>query len=355
MSNVIPIYDPRTMDPAVQIRRAVQTTLRDRFFPETKTYVTEQVDMDYRKGGMTVAPFVAPKIGGINIDRSGYQTRSYKPPLVAPQRVLNPDVLQPRLPGETVHSAMSPEQRQEYYLQQDAQELDDMISRREEVMCAQCLTTGIITVKGYSDENLSEYIEDDVDYNFTQKAVLTGNARWNQTTSTKYADLELGCEAIRKAGYNPTDMIIGATAWQYLRADEDFQALLDLRWAQFAAIAPQYQTVQGSGIQYIGDLPDLGVKLWRYVAWYTDLDGTIKPYIPEDHVVILPGPVGHMKYGAVTQIEADKRFHTYEGTRIPKLLINENANTAIYRQQSRPLPVPVDLDSWYVIDTITAS
>lgn len=348
----INIYIPRTQAPAFEKRMPVTTFLRDTFFPSIRTFVTESVDLDFYKGSYLVAPFVAPNVGGINVARSGYSTKVYTPPRVAPQRPISKEILNPRLPGENIHSAMSPEERQDYYLQKDAQEMDDMISRREEVMCAQLLTNGIINVRGYLDDNKQNYIDDNINFQFTNKTTLTGSEKWDSDTADKYGDLEAAVIDIRKAGYNPRYCVLGQNAWQYIRSDVTFMNMLDVRNYNFGEINPQLRLQNGNGYAYLGRLPELGIELLAYFAWYADDDGTVKPIFPEDHVLIAPDTVGEMCYGAITQLEEDKRYHTYEGTRVPKIFADINNDVMTSRLSSRPLPKPFDVDSWAVLKVL---
>lgn len=352
MANEINLYDPRSMAGSFNKRMPVTTFVRDNFFGITRTFPTEHVDVDFRKGSRAVAPFVAPNIGGINVERRGYETRTYKPPRVAPERDLNPEVLNKRLMGENIHTTMSPEDREDYYLRLDAQELDDMISRREELMAVQLLTTGKINVRGYADENMTTYIDDDIDFNFTNITTLTGNDQWGETSADPYGDLEEAVEMVLKAGYNGGACLVGKAAWPKLRDNSTFQKLLDNRRMQMGLIAPELRTVDGSGVKYIGDIPDLGLQLFVYYSWYMDVDGTVKELFPEDYVVIAPFGIGEMLYGAITQIEEeDKRFHTYEGARVPQIFTDIKGNKKTMRLSSRPLPKPFDVDAWAVINT----
>lgn len=63
------------------------TTLIDTFFPEVRTFVTETVEMEYRKGTRKMAPYVVPGTKGVNLACSGSNIRTYKAPLVKPKRV----------------------------------------------------------------------------------------------------------------------------------------------------------------------------------------------------------------------------------------------------------------------------
>jgi len=346
------IHEPRSMAGAYEKRMPVTTFLRDMFFPAVRTFPTEHIDVDFRKGTQAVAPFVAKNVGGVNMERRGYETRSYTPPRTAPQRPISKEVLQPRLPGETIHTLMSPEDRQNYYLQRDADELDDMISRREEVMVSQVMTSGIANVRGYVDEDKTKYVDDNIDFQFTNKIVCTGNDRWNQATAKMLGDLDEACEMVRQAGYNPQHAIFGKEAWGYLEGDTDFQKLFDIKNFDWGQIVPRLNLSNGNGYMFLGFLRKPGLYLWQYIAWYLNDEGVLTPYIPNDHIVIAPEGVGEMCYGAVTQLEEDKRYHTYEATRVPKVIADVKNDVMLYRLSSRPLPKPVDVDSWAVIDTV---
>jgi hypothetical protein len=347
---------PRTQGGVFEKNMPVSTFLRDTFFPKFETFDTEKVELDVRKGGYIVAPFVAPLVNGILMERQGYTTKEYAPPTIAPKRVLDPKILQKTIPGENTHTLMSPEERQQYYIEQDMQEMDDAISRSEELMIAQVLTTGKINAKGYYSEDLTKYVDIIIDYGFTQKEVLMDAAKWDQATSTKYADLKRAVTAVRKAGYNPTTIVVGDTAWELLQKDADFMARLDNTRINLGMIAPEVRTQNGNGLVYLGDLTELGIQLWAYYAWYKDVDGTVKRFIPDDHVVILPGEVGDIAYGAITYLEQtsfnDGEYVTYEGTRIPRTLINQQSNVKEMVLSSKPIPRPFDVDSWYVLDVI---
>ena len=49
------------------------------FFPKALTFPTSVLDVDYKKGGRRLAPFVVPGSKGVNMAREGYITKSYKP------------------------------------------------------------------------------------------------------------------------------------------------------------------------------------------------------------------------------------------------------------------------------------
>jgi len=60
-------------------------------------------------------------------------------------------------------------------------------------------------------------------------------------------------------------------------------------------------------------------------------------------------------YGAYTQLEdaKAKRFVTYQSSRIPFVYGEEDDGTLFYRLTSCPLPMPVDVLGWRLIEAIT--
>lgn len=58
-----------------------------------------------------MAAFVHPRKGGKVLASAGYETLSYKPPLINPYDVTTADQLMNRLPGEEMYSGMTPAQR----------------------------------------------------------------------------------------------------------------------------------------------------------------------------------------------------------------------------------------------------
>jgi hypothetical protein len=344
---------PRSMAQPIDKNMSVTTFLRDNLCPGVKTYVTEEIDVDTRKGKQLVAPFVAKNVSGINVARTGYTTKTYIPPRVAPERPLDPKMLMTRQMGETIHTLLSPEQRQDAIIQKDAQEMDNMITRREELMVGQLATTGVIQVRGYLDERLTDFIDDNMDYQIPNIVTLTGADQWTLGTSTKYKDLKDATILVRKAGYNPKICIMDPTAWDNAENDSNFIDKFNKLHFNIGEIAMMLQTQNGNGYLKVGTITELGMDFYVYFAWYLDpATGLLAPYIPENYVIIAPGSIAEMNYGAVTQLEKDERFHTYEGARVPKMMVDVNGDSMKYRLTSRPMPVPFDTAAWVSINTV---
>lgn len=349
MAGIPNIYETRTMMQAIQLMLPVRTFFRDTFFPGVQTFVTEKVDVDFKKGKRKMAPFVARRRGGITVDRGGFRTDTYVTPYIAPQRALTVDDIGTRLLGENIYSTRTPEQRAQELLANDLAELDAMITRREEWLCRQLLLNGSVTIKGYVDKvGGNEYVEDVIDYGFTHKEILAGADVWTESTSDKYGDLKrIRLTIIQATGRNPDTVVMANNVADLFINDDKIQKLLDIRNLTIGTVQPR---IQMNGVTYIGTLTSLGLELYTYDEWFLDDDGQEYPMMPDDYLIMGSIGLGTRLYGAVTQTEeSDREFHTYEGTRIPKVWTDVNNDQKMIRVASRPLPKPEDVDAWYVL------
>jgi Phage major capsid protein E. len=345
----IDIYDTRTMLQAIELMKPAHTFLRDTFFPNVLTFPSEKVDVDFRKGKRKMAPFVARNSGGITMDRQGFRTDAYEAPYTAPQRVLTKNDITKRLLGENIYSTRTPEQRAMELLAKDLIELDDMIIRREEWFCREVLLNGAVTIKGWVDKvGGTEFVEDTIDFNMTNKETLSGEDAWDQSTCDIYGDLKrIRLEIIQKTGLNPDVVIMASNIADLMMQNANFKAMFNLWNANFGTIQPK---VQANGVTFIGQITSLGLQLYSYDEWFIDDDGAEYPMMPDDHLIMGRANIGTRLYGAVTQIEeADKDFHTYEAVRVPKVWVEPNNDQKMIRLASRPLPKPDDVDSWFTL------
>jgi len=337
----IELYDTRTLLEAVKIMKSPQTFLRDTFFSDVDTFITENVDVDFKKGKRKMAPFVAPRIGGVVMDRQGFKTETYTPPKIAPERIMSKDDITNRAMGESVYSQRSPEERARELIADDLIELDEYITRREEWMCREVLLNGKVIIT-------SEGAEQQIDYGFTNKEALTSTDVWSDTgNSTPYADLkEKRREIIQKTGRAPKIAVLGYNAWELFAAHPDTKTKLDTMRLNLGNIEP---SVQSPSLTFLGKLQELNLELYTYDEWFLDDNGDEQPMIPANTVVMGSQGMNRRFYGAVTQLE-DSGFVTIEGEKVPKIWNDKNNDVRKIRLTSRPLPVPKDVDSWYVLE-----
>ncbi len=339
------LYEPRTMMQAVRSMMPVHTFLKDRFFSNEVTFPTKTVDVDFTKGKRKMAPFVHEKIGSKTVDNQGYKTNTFTPALVAPDKVTTADDLMHRLPGEDLYGGMSPEERAAIKLGQDFAELDEMITRREEWMCAQALFTGKVPVIG-------EGMNYDIDFNFTNKETLSGTSLWSDAGSTPLQDLKDWHEQVQiSGGVNANVCLMARDVVSTFMDHDEVQKQLDTQNLRIGAIDPQQLP---NGVTYIGRIKELGLEIYQYNEYFlddfTDPDNpTEKPLVPAGNVALLSDRARYsMAYAANTIIQEDGAFVTVEGPRVPDSWISKKPARRFLQINSKPLPIPHEVDSWFV-------
>ncbi len=346
MANEIDIYQPRHLAEVVRSAPPVHTFLRDTFFTNVKTFAEEQVDIDLVKGDREMAAFVHPKLGAETMELEGYETKSYKPPMVNPDLVTTAENYLKRAPGETLYSGRTPEQRAAEQLVREYKRLDDAISRREEWMCAQALTTGAIHVVGKG-------VDEEIDFNLTNKIVLAGTERWGQSGADILGNLEDWVDMVYTNGFANVDRIIcGRQALKLLKNDKGILEKMDNRRYQAGEFNARDLP---NGVRYHGYLTDSGLEVYSYKEVYVDRvtdpkHPAVRRLIPDNKIVMISPDVDFMRaYGMCSYFdEASKRLITAEAERLLHAYIGHKPERKILEACARPLPIPDKVDSWLV-------
>ena len=351
MAETVSIYEPRTMGRVVTKLPPVHTFFRSTFFKNEETFVTKEVDVDFVKGSRKIAPYVHPVIGGKTVANTGYETKRYTPPMVAPDKVTTVDDLLKRIPGESIVSGRSPAERAVLKMSSDFSELRDMITRREELMCVQSIFMGRIPIIG---EGLNEVI----DFQFTNREVITTAAKkWTGKDSDPIADLKRWHKRVQKKGLTNCDMCIMSddVATVFIN-HEKVKNLLDIKNYHLAVIQPRQLP---GGVTYIGTITELGLDIYTYNEWYLDdwtdpENATEKPLVPEGELVLISSHANYsMYYGAITLVDENtKAFRTVEGKYVPDTWVKRKPARRFLQLSSAPLSVPHDVDSWFVAKVI---
>ena len=340
----IGIYDTRTMMQAIERMKPARTFLRDTFFNRVETFVTENIDVDFKKGKRKMAPFVAPLVGGITMDRQGFTTQNYKVPKIAPQRIMTIADITKRGMGENIYSAKTPEQRAAEIFAKDLVELDEIITRREEWQCRELLLNGKITMKGLIDST-DNYITQVVDYGFTNVVALTDTNLWSTDTADIHGDLkEWRLKIIKATGRAPKVVVMASGVIETFIKNSTIQKIYDIMRFNLGTIQP---LIKDDAVTLVTYIADLDLQVYSYDEWFIDDDGDETAMLPEGTVIMGTPGMGKRLYGAITQIDGEA-FITYDAPRVPKNWVDTNNDVKMVRISARPLPVPEDVDDWLV-------
>lgn len=238
------IYTPRTLGKLVRRMPPVHTFFRDTFFKNRRTFNTKSVDVDFKKGSRALAPFVHPKVGGKTILNTGYQTKSYTPVLLAPNKITTVDDLLERAAGEDPYSGRKPAERAVEKLAEDLRELNEMIVRREEWMAATAIFTGQIPIVG-------EGVNEVIDFDFTNKeTIVSAEKKWDNAQSDPLADIERWHEIVQREGFVNCNVCVMAkdVATAFINHAK-VKEVLDVKAYDLAVIKPRQLP---NGATYIG-------------------------------------------------------------------------------------------------------
>lgn len=325
--------------------------LLDTFFPvKPAVATTTHIIVEYRKKGRKLAPFITPGSGGVNMNLEGSKVDVYTPPMMGPAVTITPEMIDVRSFGETVYSTMTPMERANQLQAQAMVELQDMIVNRKNKMAADILTTGQCVIEGYSDDVGKKKVLDTVKFDWEQK--ITPGTAWTQAGATIYDDIRNASLLIQEnAGMVPSVMVVGKNVFRYLIDNDEIAKILAVPNRDNLAMFNLQPTITSPQVMYGGKIASLGIDIYTYAETYTAEDGTVKPFIPDDGVILAVPGRGRQLHSAVTLLdETRKGFNTYVGTYVPYLKGDDNAQQLKLTMYSRCVLAPEFADDWAYIN-----
>lgn len=352
------IYSTHYLLAAIKELTPPTTFLRDRYFPTndaTDIFETEDVLIEYKDGNKKVAPFVSPRKGGVTIHRDGSYMVRYTPPFVAPRRTLTIDELKVRGFGEALMSKLTPQQRESIMILRDIEELGDMITRREEVMAAEILTTNKCIMKHYADDLKTVVDEKEIKFfdEGSNPASYTPATKWGESGAKIIDDIHAMVRMLSAKGLPASELVVASDVANIIMNDEDIQKKLDIRNYNIGSFTPM-ELPDGVTRLCVLNVYGRDITILVYDETYENENGVDTAYIPAGTIILTAPAVGRTMYGAITQLEqSDGAFHTYAGRRVPKYLSDAVANTRSLTLSSSPLLIPNRRNSW-IVSKVTA-
>lgn len=347
----IDIRDTASLMQAVERMKPPATALVDVFFPQVPpAALGTKIIMEYRKGNRRLAPFVVEGGHGVPVVRDGSNVNVYEPPVVAPRRILRPEDIQQRGFGETVITSTSAAQRATQLQAQDLLDLQAMIMNRKNQMAAEILTTGKYTIEGYADDGVTKKTAT-ISYDWTQKA--TSSAAWSEAGADIWYDIKDASETIQEnAGMVPTVMVCGKNVANYILNNEKIMKWLAVPSTNNLSLMSIQPRITAPQVVRVGLIQALNLEIYSYAESYIADDGTVKPFLGDDDVVIgIPGR-GKQLHGAITLLnDAGNGFETYSGLYVPQYHPDKGDNTLSLTMFSRFLLAPEMADDWFYINT----
>ena len=337
-------YEPKHLRGVLSKVEPPHLFFRTQHFTEQVSFPTETVSFEFSRTTKRLLPYASPSTGSVPIDRSGYQLRTYRAPLIAGSRTITPDTISQKLLGEAEwNSGISPDDRARELAANDLLELQDALYRKQEYMCARVKQDGKLLITG-------DGVSAEVDYGFTNIETAKANEKWTATYDI-IGKLTKTARLLRKHGTNPDTLIVGSDVAEAMSLNE---GVLKLRHDEYLSI-PEPDSL-ADGITYLFNLraPGLNLNVLEYDEYYADENGSLQPLIDPGTVIMQSSRErDFMLFGAVTYIDSRTRDYAASiGEYAVYNVIEEDPPVRKLVLASRCLPMPRDNDSWYVLKSV---
>jgi hypothetical protein len=209
-----------------------------------------------------------------------------------------------------------------------------MVQRRMELMAAEALRLGQVTVAGES------YPTQVVNYGRDGALSITLGSpnRWTDSGIKPLDNLQTwGLLVLQKSGAMPIDVVMDLEAWKKFILDADVKAELD-RFRGNSTMVLNGQLAEGG--QFMGTIR--GWNIYVYSGWYVDDAGVEQKILPDNTVIMGSSQIeGVRAYGAIRDEEAGYQAMQY----FPKSWVEKDPAVRFLLLQSAPLPVPFRINA----------
>lgn len=306
----------------------------NRYFPTASYSESKLISFDVIDKTRRLAPFVSPIVAGKVVKSAGITTKTFEPAYIKDKRVFSTSRALKRSAGEPIGGSLTPMQRMQAMLATDLLDQIEMIDRRLEVMAAEALLTGAVTITG------DEYPT--VNVNFGRKntlaVTLTGTNKWTDAASKPLKNIrDWALVMYRESSAMPIDVVHDIDSWTAFSAHADVTTLLDR--VRGSSSSEEVQFSQGG--TFMGRID--GMNHFVYVDYYIDpVDNTEKSFLPSGTAMLLtPQIEGVRAFGAIEDEDAGIQSLPL----FPKSWTEKDPSARYLLMQSAPLIVPTRVNA----------
>ncbi|MNW36158.1 Phage major capsid protein E [compost metagenome] len=316
--------------------------LTNTYAREGDTFTTDEVEIQTKKGHRPLAPYVNELLPGKVVLRTGFTSKTYRPALLKPMRIITRHDLKVKQVGETLINPKTPEQRYQELIVRDLSDITDTIDRRKVQQLSEIMFTG-------KTEQIGEGVSQILDWGFTNIEVLSGTDLFSNDTTDVISYLtEKVQEVMEKSGRTVRRVL---TTAQVGRRIVNHPTVLDKikNGKENLDMGDLNQRILPEGVIYHGYLRQANLEIWSYTNSYTDEAGNEVNYIPAGTLALLPdGQPFEFLYGANLVANENGDFVFAEAKIYPQVLSEVEPPSRKLQLLSRPICVPDNVDGWYV-------
>jgi|TARA_R110000824_G_scaffold324151_1_gene511129 hypothetical protein len=227
--------------------------------------------------------------------------------------------------------------------------LQNKIERAVEIMCAQALETGIVTML------------DGADINFGRKAasVVAYNAAndFSVGTVSPYDVFEAGCQFIRQTGKaqgGVFNAIMGTDAMAAFLNNTIVKERNDIRNINLDMLRTPQRLAVGHYLHGEITVGSNTVRLITYPEYYDNDSNVSTAYIDPKKFILMPEQTNFvLAYGAVPQLIEDNGTIPQKGRYLIQEFKDRKEGKHTIHIKAAPLPVTVDIDKIYTIQVLS--
>lgn len=317
------------------------TTFLSNFIRDGIPTTSRYVSIETQRGTTKLASAVVRGTGA-NLNTFERSTqKTFDPPAFAEKFTIGAlEVFNRAMGSNSIDSAMWPQIQQEALRRMRI--TADKIVRTGELMRAQALLTGVVTLTGGGGVS--------IDYGRRSELVIAYDAANNFADDTKnpstiLASFSTLMKKYGRIGGGTIDIIMGTTAAAAFLNNAIVKGRADIRRIELESIQmPQYNQ---EGASYLGMYSD-GIniyRLWTYEQYYTDANGVDQQYIdPKKIIMIPPGTEFTMEYAGVEQLIDNENPTMVAGKFIYNSYTDMEKQTKVFEVRQASLPVLVTVD-----------
>jgi hypothetical protein len=306
------IFDLYTLQ---QVQRRIKTAPAFwlTFYPgqinfDGRKILFEKVFGDDRK----LAPFVVPNVAGRPQRLEGFEAYTFEPAYSKQKDIVDYTMHIERQAGEALGGSLTIEQRRNAVIAELLRRQKVKINNTWNWLAARALIDGKVTIEG--EDYPSQLVDFRRDANLT--IVLTGGAKWDQTTADPLADLrEARITANTLSGARIQRYIFGANAWELFcqRVDlKDMQNSLNRGAGQNTSVS-LINDGYGDTVEYMGRMAGLNgqgtMEFWVDTTKYIDPETGLEAFYLDQNTVVGVSDMmaGVRCFGAIMDAEAGFR------------------------------------------------
>jgi hypothetical protein len=331
--------------------------------PPENFHTSEDVEIDVQRDDETVAIVITDLSVGPRVNESTlYTNKRFKPPIFDEAGVINAYDMIKRQPGQNPFESPEYGRNAVNAAFKIYRKLEQKLRRSVELMCAQVLQTGQLTLLDSSGAALYTL-------NFQPKAthMATVSTTWatNGSAGDPLADIAALATVVRRDGkVEPKRLIFGDSAYQRFLANAKVIQALEVRRLEAAQIAPVSRG-QGATFQGWVWVGHYRFEIWTYDGWYKHPQtGVATPYVSTDNVIMMGDGRLDLTFGGIPILVApDQRVLPFLPPRISSegrgLDLTTNAwvtpdgKHVMVSAGTRPLTIPTAIDTFARLDVTT--